>query len=314
VPLLNLFNRVKCPDYTNDIHIPLITADFTRLYTNIDLTDLKSRTLCVVEEFFQHHAPAGKYIKLPLKKHHGEPRWLKKLPTVHDADSIILTKDSFAELFVYLIDNSYFQFAGQAFKQTKGIVMGSNMAVYLANLYLFTYEFDFIQQDVFRKPAVLADCAVSKHNHSVWVHARDIIQGFMFTGRYIDDLINIGSRKFCEPALLNINHPHKYNITIGNKPPVYINGIYPCATDNHDGFTIEIQHACHEGTMYNWFMDLAIYRYVQHDTPCSQYFKTGIYNKRSFALHMLPAPTYTHVHSHCSHWCHIWRRRCRSVL
>jgi hypothetical protein len=127
----------------------------------------------------------------------------------------------------------------------------------------------------------------------------------MFSGRYIDDLFSIGNRKFI-PALLNINHPHKYNITIGNHPPVYINGIYPCATaDNPDGFTIELQHAVVGGSidsMYNWFMDVAIYKHTHDDIACSQYFKTGIYNKRKFALHMLPAPAYTHIHSHCSHW------------
>jgi hypothetical protein len=241
------------------------------------------------------------YIKLPYSKHQGAPKWLKHLPSPLPTDALILDKQSFVELLEFLIDNSYFQFAGKSFKQTKGIVMGSNMAVHLANLYLFTYEFDFIRQQVFKPPVDTNDHAINKHNKLVWNHARKIIQAFMYTGRYIDDLITIGNRWF-EPALLSLNHPVKYNIKFGDQPPVIINGIYPCAFGPIDGFSIEVQRSSPDRAMYNWFMDLAIYRLVHEDIPCSQYFKTGIYNKRKFALHMLPPPAYTHIHSHCSHW------------
>jgi len=45
-----------------------------------------------------------------------------------------------------LIDNSYVRFGDNYFKQTKGIPMGINPAVFMANYYLFYYEFTFVEQ------------------------------------------------------------------------------------------------------------------------------------------------------------------------
>jgi hypothetical protein len=46
----------------------------------------------------------------------------------------------------FLLDNLFFCFGQGVYRQCIGIPMGTNGAVYLANFYLFTYEFDFIKR------------------------------------------------------------------------------------------------------------------------------------------------------------------------
>jgi hypothetical protein len=45
----------------------------------------------------------------------------------------------------FLLDNLFLCFGQGVYRQCIGIPMGTNCAVYLANFYLFTYEFDFIK-------------------------------------------------------------------------------------------------------------------------------------------------------------------------
>ena len=45
----------------------------------------------------------------------------------------------------FLIDNLFVIFGGRVFQQTIGIPMGTNCAPLLVNLFLYSYEADFIQ-------------------------------------------------------------------------------------------------------------------------------------------------------------------------
>ncbi len=45
----------------------------------------------------------------------------------------------------FLLDNLFICFDHGVYRQWIGIPMGTSCVVYLANLYLFTYEFDFIK-------------------------------------------------------------------------------------------------------------------------------------------------------------------------
>ena len=46
--------------------------------------------------------------------------------------------------FEYLVDNIHLEFAGRVLRQRIGIPMGTNCAVFVANLFCFTYEYAFI--------------------------------------------------------------------------------------------------------------------------------------------------------------------------
>jgi hypothetical protein len=45
----------------------------------------------------------------------------------------------------FLLDNLFLCFGRCAYRQCIGIPMGTNCVVYLANFYLFSYEFDFLK-------------------------------------------------------------------------------------------------------------------------------------------------------------------------
>jgi hypothetical protein len=48
-------------------------------------------------------------------------------------------------MFEFLIDNIFVFFGGRVFQQTVGIPMSTNCAPLLADLFLYSYETDFIQ-------------------------------------------------------------------------------------------------------------------------------------------------------------------------
>ncbi len=196
----------------------------------------------------------------------------------------IFTPDNFDEMFDWLIDNTFFMFAGHAFKQNKGIAMGSNVAVLLANLYLHTYEFAFITQPAFIRPdptdALKFPAGVRseafKNAMGAWRFAAKIMKHFMYTVRFLDDLLSIGNTYLTK--LYDLSQIH--NITVG-QVALNIKGIYPCSVG---GLEITITPASPNNPIYNHFMDVAFLIDFQHDKPNSQFITTSVYNKRHHSV------------------------------
>ena len=74
------------------------------------------------------------------------------------------------KMLEYLIDNIFVEFGGRIFQQTIGIPMGTNCAPLLADLFLYSYEAEFVY----------------------------LAQQFNFTYRYIDDVLSLKNTKFAE--------------------------------------------------------------------------------------------------------------------
>ena len=85
----------------------------------------------------------------------------------------------------YLIDNIFLEFGGRIFQQTIGIPMSTNCAPLLADLFLYSYEAEFVQ-------SLLK--AGKKH----------LAQQFNFTYRYIDDVLSLKNTKFADFLELEI--------------------------------------------------------------------------------------------------------------
>ena len=83
------------------------------------------------------------------------------------------------KMLEYLIDNIFVEFGGRIFQQTIGIPMGTNCAPLLADLFLYSYEAEFVQS---------LPQAGKKH----------LAQQFNFTYRYIDDVLPPKNTKFAE--------------------------------------------------------------------------------------------------------------------
>ena len=78
----------------------------------------------------------------------------------------------------FLIDNIFVMFGGRVFQQTVGIPMGTNCAL-LADLFLYSYEADFIQ-------------GLLKKNE------KKLAWSFNFMFRYIDDVLSLNNSRFCD--------------------------------------------------------------------------------------------------------------------
>jgi hypothetical protein len=81
--------------------------------------------------------------------------------------------------FGILIENIFVSFGETLFQQVVGIPMGTNCAPLLADLFLFSYELEFLQKLVKDKTI-------------------DEARAFNFTYRYIDDVLSINNSRFAE--------------------------------------------------------------------------------------------------------------------
>ena len=92
-----------------------------------------------------------------------------------------------------LIDNIFVFFGGTLFQQVFGIPMGTNCAPLLADLFLYSYEYE----SEFLKKLV-------KHKK---IHEARV---FNFTYRYIDDVLSINNSRFAE--FLPLIYPPKLEV------------------------------------------------------------------------------------------------------
>ena len=101
--------------------------------------------------FFVLHVPPCKMLK--KRKKDGSVRYTHIKLTrakgyfTHDINGArdnMFTADSICEMIEFLIDNIFVQFGGHLFCQVIGIPMGTNCAPLLADLFLYSYENEFL--------------------------------------------------------------------------------------------------------------------------------------------------------------------------
>ena len=135
------------------------TYDFSTLYTSIPHKLLKSQLSWVITKAFESST------KLYISVYKNNAKWTnsprKNTNAFSDKDVI--------NLMCWLIDNIYVKFGDKLFRQVIGIPMGTDCAPYLANLFLYSYEYKWIDNK-------------RKHNH------QNVLKLFKYCCRYIDDL------------------------------------------------------------------------------------------------------------------------------
>ena len=87
------------------------------------------------------------------------------------------TEEDIIKMLEFLVDNIFVVFAGKVFQQIVGIPMGTNCAPLLADIFLYSYEAEFIQSLLSAGEKRLAS-------------------QFNFTFRYIDDVLSINNPDF----------------------------------------------------------------------------------------------------------------------
>ena len=83
------------------------------------------------------------------------------------------------KIIEFLVDNIYVRFGGQLFRQMVGIPMGTNCAPLLADLFLYSYENEFLDK-------------------LIKEGKRKLARRFNLSYRYIDDLISFNNKRFKE--------------------------------------------------------------------------------------------------------------------
>ena len=104
----------------------------------------------------------------------------------------------------FLLDNIFVILGGQIFQQTIGIPMGTDCVPLLADLFLYSYEAEFIQ-------------GLLKSGK------KKLAQSFNFTYRYIDDVLSLNNSKFSD--YLYFIYPSELEIkdtTVSSKTTSYL--------------------------------------------------------------------------------------------
>ena len=164
-----LLEHLQSPNFN---HITSIQSfDFSTLYTTISHQKLKSRLATIIRNSFIHKNGNRRYKFLVLGRE--GPYFVKE----HSDSKNKYTEDDIVNMLEFLVDNIFVVFGGKVFQQIVGIPMGTNCAPLLADIFLYSYEAEFIQSLLSTRKKKLAS-------------------QFNFTYRYIDDVLSINNPDF----------------------------------------------------------------------------------------------------------------------
>ena len=131
-----LLEQLQSPNFN---HITSIKSfDFSTLYTTIPHQKLKSRLATIIRNSFIHKNGNRRYKFLVLG--HEGPYFVKE----HSDSKNNYTEDDIVNMLEFLVDNIFVVFGGKVFQQIVGIPMGTNCAPLLADIFLYSYEAEFI--------------------------------------------------------------------------------------------------------------------------------------------------------------------------
>ena len=148
------------------------TYDFSTLYTSIPHNLLKSRITALIHNLFKRRNGSNRYTHIKITSGKGY-----FIDTINPGGDNLYTADQICRMVEFLIDNIFVKFGGCLFRQVIGIPMGTNCAPLLADLFLYSYESEFLDNMI-------------RGGH------RKLARSFNLCYRYIDDLIVFNNKKF----------------------------------------------------------------------------------------------------------------------
>ena len=132
---------------------------------------MKSRLFKIIAQTFNYKNGRKRYEYIVVNN--GSSYFVK----THSDARRKFTEDDVVRMLDFLIDDIYVECGGHIFQQVIGIPMGTNCAPLLADLFLYSYEADFIQ-------------SLLKSDK------RHLAKSFNFTFRFIDDEMSLNNNKF----------------------------------------------------------------------------------------------------------------------
>ena len=147
------------------------TFDFSTLYTSIPHDLLKSRVNNIINNAFKHKNGATRYTHIKVGRNKS---YFTSDPLNGDNK---YTASHICKMIEFLVDNIYVRFGGQLVRQMVGIPMGTNCAPLLADLFLYSYENEFVRK-------------------LIKEGKRKLSRKFNLSYLYIDDLISFNNKRF----------------------------------------------------------------------------------------------------------------------
>ncbi|KAK3100197.1 hypothetical protein FSP39_016041 [Pinctada imbricata] len=183
--------------------------DFSTLYTTIPHSKLKGRLAKIISNAFTSKNGNRKYKFIVVN--YDKTYFVKEKSDSENK----YTETDIIQMLNFLIDNIFVVFGGKVFQQIVGIPMGTNCAPLLADIFLYSYEAEFIQSLVSEGKRYLAS-------------------DFNFTYRYIDDVLSINNPKFAD--YLSSIYPSELEVketTETNNSASYLDIMLSYDTDGH---------------------------------------------------------------------------------
>ena len=161
------------------------TYGFSTLYTTIPHAKLKFRLSELIKNAFRYNNGKKRYEYIAVG--YNSTYFAKNTSNAKNN----YTENDIIRMLDFVIDNIFVECGGVIFQQIIGIAMGTDCALLLADLFLYSYEAEFIQT-------------------LVKSGKRHLAKSFCFTYRYIDDVLSINNPKFGD--YINIIYPVELEI------------------------------------------------------------------------------------------------------
>ena len=132
-----LLEHLKSPTFN---HVTSIKSfDFSTIHTTIPYQKLKDRLTSIIRNAFIFRNGTCRYKYLVLG--HEETYFVKE----HSDSKKKYSEGDIIKMLEFLVDNIFVVFAGKVIQQTVGIPMGAKCAPLLTDIFLYSYEADYIQ-------------------------------------------------------------------------------------------------------------------------------------------------------------------------
>ena len=148
------------------------TYDFSTLYTSIPHNLFMSRISALIHNSFKRRNGSNRYTHIKITSGKGY-----FTDTINPGGDKLYTADQICRMVEFLIDSIFVKFGGCLFRQVIGIPMRTNCAPLLADLFLYAYESEFLDNMI-------------RGGH------RKLARSFNLCYRYIDILIVFNNKKF----------------------------------------------------------------------------------------------------------------------
>ena len=149
------------------------TFDFSALYISIPHDLLKSHMNNIINNAFKHNNGAAWCTHIKVGRNEN---YFTSDPLNGDNK---YTANDIRKMIEFLMDNIYVWFGGQLYWQMVGIPMGTNCAPLLADMFLYSYQNEFLDK-------------------LIKEGKRKLVRKFNLSDHYIDDLISFNNKRFKE--------------------------------------------------------------------------------------------------------------------